>query len=332
MTGEEPVAKEKDRAQPFGEAFYDHAWPGLRPRRELARLAQPQLHPRLPRGDAARHPADAKAAAKHRRGKPPRVAQPARVHFAAKTTEAVVSSAGEIQKFTLQNGLRLLVREDPRLPLASIGRGVPRRIARRNAGDKRHHASVREGASPGGTTTRTAEARPPTSISRRRRHRERRGQQQFQRVARRLHSPICGSAPTCYPTLLHATLAGGHRAKKNRSSPASARKKSVRRRSRATSFAPRCSRVDPTPSGAWPCPVQPLCSRRQLAAFRDHLPWRRTVAALGFGKRPRASVRELAGMRREMPSGELGLTNLPGDDQSSARRSRSTVNVTAQAR
>ncbi len=40
--------------------------------------------------------------------------------LAAKTTKAVAVSAGEIQKFELSNGLRLLVREDPRLPLVSM--------------------------------------------------------------------------------------------------------------------------------------------------------------------------------------------------------------------
>ncbi len=40
--------------------------------------------------------------------------------LAPKTTEAVAISAGEIQKFELSNGLRLLVREDPRLPLVSL--------------------------------------------------------------------------------------------------------------------------------------------------------------------------------------------------------------------
>src|SRR5439155_6745735 len=35
-------------------------------------------------------------------------------------TEAMVVSAGEIEKFQLSNGLRLLVREDPRLPLLSM--------------------------------------------------------------------------------------------------------------------------------------------------------------------------------------------------------------------
>ncbi|HEX3817949.1 MAG TPA: pitrilysin family protein [Chthoniobacterales bacterium] len=40
--------------------------------------------------------------------------------LAAKTTEAVTVSAGEIEKFELSNGLRVLVREDPRLPLVSM--------------------------------------------------------------------------------------------------------------------------------------------------------------------------------------------------------------------
>ncbi|HEY1768902.1 MAG TPA: pitrilysin family protein [Chthoniobacterales bacterium] len=40
--------------------------------------------------------------------------------LASKTTEAIAISAGEIEKIQLSNGLRLLVREDPRLPLVSI--------------------------------------------------------------------------------------------------------------------------------------------------------------------------------------------------------------------
>ncbi|HEX4667757.1 MAG TPA: pitrilysin family protein [Chthoniobacterales bacterium] len=40
--------------------------------------------------------------------------------LAAKTTEAVAVSAGKVEKFELANGLRLLVREDPRLPLVSM--------------------------------------------------------------------------------------------------------------------------------------------------------------------------------------------------------------------
>jgi zinc protease len=40
--------------------------------------------------------------------------------LAAKTTEAVAVSAGKVAKFELANGLRLLVREDSRLPLVSM--------------------------------------------------------------------------------------------------------------------------------------------------------------------------------------------------------------------
>src|SRR5881394_2589160 len=41
--------------------------------------------------------------------------------LAAKTEGAKSTAAGEIQKFELSNGLRLLVREDPRLPIVAIG-------------------------------------------------------------------------------------------------------------------------------------------------------------------------------------------------------------------
>src|SRR5881409_3486770 len=41
--------------------------------------------------------------------------------LAAKTEGAKSTAAGEIQKFDLPNGLRVLVREDPRLPLVAIG-------------------------------------------------------------------------------------------------------------------------------------------------------------------------------------------------------------------
>src|SRR6266516_599566 len=41
--------------------------------------------------------------------------------LAAKTEGAKSTAAGEIQKFDLPNGLRVLVREDPRLPLVGIG-------------------------------------------------------------------------------------------------------------------------------------------------------------------------------------------------------------------
>src|SRR3989449_5993151 len=41
--------------------------------------------------------------------------------LATKTESAKATAAGEIQKFDLPNGLRLLVREDPRLPLVGMG-------------------------------------------------------------------------------------------------------------------------------------------------------------------------------------------------------------------
>jgi|GEM_PF-1944751 len=40
--------------------------------------------------------------------------------LAPKAAEAIAVSAGEVEKFELSNGLRLLVREDPRLPLVSM--------------------------------------------------------------------------------------------------------------------------------------------------------------------------------------------------------------------
>ena len=55
-------------------------------------------------------------------------------------------AAGEIQKFELSNGLRLLVREDPRLPLVSMTAVFRGGLARGNAGDERHHALAGEGA------------------------------------------------------------------------------------------------------------------------------------------------------------------------------------------
>src|SRR5207247_4985582 len=41
--------------------------------------------------------------------------------LAGKSEGTKVAAAGEIQKFELSNGLRILVREDPRLPLVAIG-------------------------------------------------------------------------------------------------------------------------------------------------------------------------------------------------------------------
>jgi zinc protease len=76
--------------------------------------------------------------------------------LAAKTTEAIAVSAGEVEKFELSNGLRLLVREDPRLPLISmvaVFRGGLLAETRATNGLTRLMAKVMLK----GTTTRTAE-------------------------------------------------------------------------------------------------------------------------------------------------------------------------------
>jgi zinc protease len=76
--------------------------------------------------------------------------------LAPKAAEAVAVSAGEIEKFELSNGLRLLVREDPRLPLVSMVaafRGGLLAEAPANNGITRLLAKTLLK----GTTTRTAE-------------------------------------------------------------------------------------------------------------------------------------------------------------------------------
>ena len=76
--------------------------------------------------------------------------------LAAKTTEAVAVSAGEVEMFKLSNGLRLLVREDLRLPLVSmvaVFRGGLLAETRATNGLTRLMAKVMVK----GTTTRTAE-------------------------------------------------------------------------------------------------------------------------------------------------------------------------------
>jgi zinc protease len=77
--------------------------------------------------------------------------------LAAKTTEAVAVSAGEVEMFKLSNGLRLLVREDLRLPLVSmvaVFRGGLLAETRATNGLTRLMAKVMVK----GTTTRTARA------------------------------------------------------------------------------------------------------------------------------------------------------------------------------
>ncbi|MEO7166753.1 MAG: pitrilysin family protein [Spartobacteria bacterium] len=76
--------------------------------------------------------------------------------LAAKATEAVAVSAGEVEKFELANGLRLLVREDARLPLVSmvaVFRGGLLAETPETSGLTRLMAKVLVK----GTTTRTAE-------------------------------------------------------------------------------------------------------------------------------------------------------------------------------
>lgn len=76
--------------------------------------------------------------------------------LAPKATEAIAVSAGEVEKFELSNGLRLLVREDSRLPLVSmvaVFRGGLLAETRATNGVTRLMAKVMLK----GTTTRTAE-------------------------------------------------------------------------------------------------------------------------------------------------------------------------------
>jgi zinc protease len=76
--------------------------------------------------------------------------------LAAKTTETTAGSAGEVEKFELSNGLRLLVREDSRLPLVSmvaVFRGGLLAETRATSGLTRLMAKVLVK----GTKTRTAE-------------------------------------------------------------------------------------------------------------------------------------------------------------------------------
>ena len=64
----------------------------------------------------------------------------------AKTEGPKVVAAGEIQKFELSNGLRLLVREDPRLPLVAMGAVFRGGLLAENAARQRHHAFDGESA------------------------------------------------------------------------------------------------------------------------------------------------------------------------------------------
>ena len=66
--------------------------------------------------------------------------------LAPKATEAVAVTAGEVEKFELSNGLRLLVREDPRLPLVSMVATFRGGLLAESRGDQRRHPPDGEGA------------------------------------------------------------------------------------------------------------------------------------------------------------------------------------------
>ena len=112
-----------------------------------------------------------------------RFAQPARHVSREDDAKQTAVSAGEVAKFELSNGLRLLVREDPRLPLVSmvaVFRGGLLAETPATNGITRLMAKVlreRHEDSNGRTDRRH-------DRSGRRQHRQRRGEQQFQCFAR----------------------------------------------------------------------------------------------------------------------------------------------------
>ena len=69
--------------------------------------------------------------------------------LAGKSEETKVASAGEIEKFELSNGLRILVREDRRLPLVAMGAVFRGGLLAETAQDERHHALDGEGVAEG---------------------------------------------------------------------------------------------------------------------------------------------------------------------------------------
>ncbi len=102
--------------------------------------------------------------------------------LAEKQEAAKPVAAGEIQKFELSNGLRVLVREDPRLPLVSmtaVFRGGLLAETPQTNGITRLMSRVLLK----GTKTRTARANRGSNRSGRRIDFERRRQQQHERFA-----------------------------------------------------------------------------------------------------------------------------------------------------
>ena len=108
----------------------------------------------------------------HRSQSHRRSLNPARKPRGGSRADVTRLRVGEIQKFELPNGLRLLVREDARLPLVSIAASFKARPARRNSGEQRHHAAAFASSCIKGTPhrrTSPTRSRPSAAASHRRR-------------------------------------------------------------------------------------------------------------------------------------------------------------------
>ena len=216
--------------------------------------AQSEFHPRLSRraaeGDAGRH-ATGRAQSIWSR-KISRSSRSIReALWPRKRPRRWRSPRARFRNSNFSNGLRLLVREDPRLPLVSMVAVFRGGLARGNAGDQRHHASDGEGAAQGHEDPhRRANRR--YDRSRRRRHRQRRGQQQLQHLARcdAARSATRRRSALRYPAQRDACRKKRSRAKRKSSSPESTKKKSTSRPWRAIFCATAFSPSIPTRSAA----------------------------------------------------------------------------------
>ena len=233
--------------------------------------------------------------------------------LAAKTTEAVVVSAGEIQKFTLQNGLRLLVREDPRLPLVSMVaafRGGLLAETPETNGITRLLAKVLLK----GTTTRTAEEIADLIEAVGGGIGSDAGNNSFSVSLDVTQPDLRLGADLLSDVLLHATLPEKAIAREKESQLAGIREEEER----LTTVARNILRAALFPSHPYalrakgtPASVASL-TQAQLAAFRDRLLVAQNGVVSVFGNVRAEEVRELfEHALAEMPSGELGLTNPP---------------------
>ena len=116
----------------------------------------------------------------------------------------------KFEKFTLPNGLEVILAPDPSVPLVAVERLVPRRLGRRGAGQERLRAPVRAHDVPGLEERRRRQPlRDPAQARRRRdqRHDERRSHELLRgrprepardrAVAReRSHGPLCSTSST----------------------------------------------------------------------------------------------------------------------------------------